>query len=435
MPPIRLRPRAGSFLSCLVLLSCLAVPAGAEMRGHGGPVRALAVTADGTRAISGSFDQSAILWSVEAGTADQVLRFHEGAVNAVAILPGGRFATGGEDGRIAVWQPGAAAPIRVFAEHAGPVVGLAVSPDGLALASASWDGTARLRPLAGGEVVAFEGHKGNVNAVAFLSDGRLVSAGYDATLRIWARPGEGDPPRIVTLPSPLNTVAVAPDGEIVAAGADATLRILRPDTTLRAELELAPNPIIAVALSPDGARIAAATIGGAVAIVERASARPVFNLVGPGLPVWSLAFRSEAELVTGGGDRLIRRWDMRNGAPIGSLAMARPHDELARFAGEPGAEVFRACAACHSLTPEGGNRAGPTLSGVFGRRIATAEGYRFSEALKKLDIVWNADTIARLFEVGPSRYTPGTKMPEQTVNSAADRAALVRFLEKATRTP
>ena len=95
--------------------------------------------------------------------------------------------------------------------------------------------------------------------------------------------------------------------------------------------------------------------------------------------------------------------------------------------------LFQACAACHTLTPDGGNRAGPTLHGVFGRRIATAPGYNFSPALKDLDIVWGRETIARLFEIGPSRYTPGTKMPEQTINNHADREALVRFLEKATR--
>ena len=78
------------------------------------------------------------------------------------------------------------------------------------------------------------------------------------------------------------------------------------------------------------------------------------------------------------------------------------------------------------------NRAGPSLHGVFGRRIATAPGYNFSEALKRLDIVWSAETIGKLFEIGPSRYTPGTKMPEQTIGSAEDRAALVRFLAKAT---
>jgi len=53
--------------------------------------------------------------------------------------------------------------------------------------------------------------------------------------------------------------------------------------------------------------------------------------------------------------------------------------------------------------------------------------------LRKLDIVWNAETISKLFEIGPSRYTPGTKMPEQVIISPDDRAALARFLEQATR--
>lgn len=425
------RPTA-PLLALTLLLCTLAGGAEAQLRGHGGPVRALSVTADGRGAVSGSFDQSAILWSIEEGTARQVLRVHEGAVNAVLALPDGGAVTGGEDGRIALWRPGGTRPAATFTEHQGPVVALALSPDGTRLASASWDGTARLRPLAGGEAQVFEGHKGNVNGVAFTRDGRLVTAGYDATLRIWPLDGS-DAVRIVTLPTPLNTVAVAPDGEIVAGGADSSVHLFSPDGAERAVIEIGPSPVIALALSPDGGRIAAATVAGAVAVIDRTSAKPLFNLVGPGLPVWSLAFRSDAELVTGGGDRLIRRWDMRTGEPIGMLAMARPHDDLAAYAGDRGAEVFRACAACHSLTPDGGNRAGPTLSGVFGRRIATAEGYNFSDALKKLDIVWNAETIAKLFEVGPARYTPGTKMPEQTVGSAADREALVRFLEKATQ--
>ena len=40
--------------------------------------------------------------------------------------------------------------------------------------------------------------------------------------------------------------------------------------------------------------------------------------------------------------------------------------------------------------------------------------------------------MSKLFEIGPMAYTPGTKMPEQTIGSAEDREALVKFLEKAT---
>jgi cytochrome c len=84
------------------------------------------------------------------------------------------------------------------------------------------------------------------------------------------------------------------------------------------------------------------------------------------------------------------------------------------------------------LRPDEGNRAGPTLAGIFGRRIATLAGYNFSAALKTLDIVWTPETVSRLFEIGPAAFTPGTKMPEQRIGSADDRAALVSFLKKAT---
>ena len=125
--------------------------------------------------------------------------------------------------------------------------------------------------------------------------------------------------------------------------------------------------------------------------------------------------------------------DVVSGEPIGHAVMGAPEDPLAEFAGDPGAEVFRACVACHTLHAEQGPRAGPTLDGIFGRKIATLPGYNFSEALKRLNIVWTPETVSKLFEVGPMTYTPGTKMPEQKIGSAQDRAALVRFLEKATK--
>jgi cytochrome c len=116
-----------------------------------------------------------------------------------------------------------------------------------------------------------------------------------------------------------------------------------------------------------------------------------------------------------------------------NVIVGTPADPLARFAGDPGAEVFRACVACHTLHEDEGARAGPTLAGIFGRKIATLPGYNFSAALRGLDIVWTPQTVAKLFEVGPMAYIPGTKMPEQLIGSAADRAALVAFLERTTK--
>ncbi len=420
----------------ICLLALIAVPAQAQLRGHGGPVRALALSRDGETAVSGSFDTSAIIWSLKTNTARQVLRFHDGAVNAVALLPDGRIATASADARIALWNAGETQPRTVLAGHTAPIVALAVSPDGKTLASASWDRTVRLWPLAGGTPRVLEGHQQNVNGVAYLPGGRgLVSVGYDATLRIWPLGGSTDAaPLIVTLPTPLNAVAVAPDGEIFCTGADGKVYVLSPAGDLRATIAAGETPIIALAISRDGALVAAAGVRGAVALIDRRKRAVIHTLVGPGLPVWSAAlFPDNRTLLTGGADRIIRRWNVVTGEPIGNVAVGGPADPLAAYAGDPGAAVFRACVACHTLKPDERPRAGPTLAGLFGRRIATLPGYNFSPALKKLDIVWTPQTVAKLFELGPATYTPGTKMPQQTINSAADRDALVKFLQKATR--
>jgi cytochrome c len=419
------------WLGAFMILALTASSAAAQLRGHGGPVRALAVSSDGERALSGSFDSTAILWSLKNDSAERVLRFHDGAVNAVAMLGTDRFATAGEDRRIAIWLVGADQPTKVLEGHEGPIAALAISPDGGWLASASWDHTVRVWPLRSGDVRVLTGHQDNVNGVAFLPDGRVVSAGYDATLRIWP-PDEGSP-AVVSLPSPLNSVAVAPDGEIATAGADGKVYFLSSTGERRAETVAQSSPIVALAISRDGNLVAAAGIRGSVAILDRSTHKLVRTLVGPGLPVWSVAFLPDNKtLLTGGTDRMIRRWDASTGDPIGAAALNEERDPLAAYAGDHGAEVFRACVACHTLRPDAGPRAGPTLARLFGRRIASLPGYNFSAALKQLDIVWTPETVAKLFEVGPAAYTPGTKMPEQRIGSAEDRKALVDFLERAT---
>ena len=420
-------------LAVMVLAVVMPLPVHAQLRGHGGPVRALAVSPDGAAALSGSFDTSAIRWSLKSNSADQVLRFHESAVNAVAIAPDGRLITGGEDGRVAVWKAGEAKPSTVFEGHTAPVVSLAVSPDGSTIASASWDRTVRLWPIGGGTARVLEGHNQNVNGVAFAPGGKsLVSASYDLTVRVW--PLDGHAPNITTLPSPLNAVAVARDGEIAVGSADGRIFFLAPNGDLRDETAAGETPIIAIAVANDGALVAAAGIRGSVAVIERTTRRVARMLVGPGLPVWSAAFLPDNRtLVTGGTDRMVRRWDATTGDHIGSVPVSGVDDPLAAYAGDRGAEVYRACIACHTLSPDDGNRAGPTLHGIFGRRIASLPGYNFSEPLKKMSIIWTPETVAKLFEIGPMAYTPGTKMPEQVIGSAEDRKALVEFLAKATK--
>lgn len=421
-----------------LLAAAFASPALAQpdLRGHGGPVRGLAISPDGAQAISGSFDESAIVWALARGRAQSILRAHDGSVNAVLALPGG-FVTGGEDGRIMVWKAGEDKPLLVTQAHHAPIAGLAANRDGTLIASAAWDSEARVGNAAtGAQVRRLKGHKDNVNAVAFLSDGRIATASYDATLRIW--PAGGGDPRIVEFDTPLNSLVVLPRDRLAAGGADGSVRFVSADGSPDGRVAVANTPVIALAASLDGHTLAAASPRGAVALIDTASLRVRQTLTGPGMPVWSLAFAPDGKtLFSGGGDRIVRRWNPQTGEHIGAVVAERPLDD---FAGLPdaaranvrGAQVFRACAVCHALRPGDDNRAGPTLHGVFGRRAGTAPGYNYSQTFQTLDLIWTPETVSRLFEVGPQTYTPGTKMPEQTVSNAKDRAALIEFLKAAT---
>lgn len=410
----------------LAVLACAGAPAqAAELRGHGGTVRALAVGPAGA-ALTGSFDNRAILWNLAEGTAARVLLHHEASVNAVAFLPGGRLATAGQAGDIALWDD-RAEPARVFAAHQGPVVALAVSPDGKALASAAWDGSARITMLEDGAQTVLSGHEGNVNGVAWLGRERLATVGYDGTLRFWSAAGVAGP--VVRLPVQLNALAVDGAGRLWAAGADGALRGFSENGAALAEISAGAAPLISLAVSPDGASLAAGSVDGRIVLVGPDAG--VAGHIETGAPVWALAFDpSGSELLAGGPDNVVRAWDAATGAALS----APPGPAIAGVLdGSRGAQVFRACAVCHSLDPDDGARAGPTLHEIFGRRIASVEGYDYSPALRDMTIVWTPQTVAALFERGPSRYTPGTKMPEQTIGSAEDRAALIDFLERATR--
>src|SRR5258708_12326652 len=115
--------RYASLCCCALVASWLPAigAANAQLRGHGGPVRALAVSPDGKILMSGSFDTSAIRWSIERSAAEDVLRFHDGAVNPVVLLKDGAAATGGDSSRLPTWHPPDPMPRPVPQAHPPPL--------------------------------------------------------------------------------------------------------------------------------------------------------------------------------------------------------------------------------------------------------------------------------------------------------------------------
>lgn len=53
------------------------------------------------------------------------------------------------------------------------------------------------------------------------------------------------------------------------------------------------------------------------------------------------------------------------------------------------------CAQCHNLKEGEGNKIGPNLHGLFGRKTGQVEGFSYSESNKSKGITWAEDTLVR----------------------------------------
>ena len=96
-----------------------------------------------------------------------------------------------------------------------------------------------------------------------------------------------------------------------------------------------------------------------------------------------------------------------------------------------GKRVFNKCKACHSLVA-GKRKIGPSLHGVFGRTSGTLAKFKFSPAMKKAKIVWDAKTMDE-YITKPRKLVPGTRMAFAGLKKKADRDNLIAYLMEATK--
>jgi cytochrome c len=100
-----------------------------------------------------------------------------------------------------------------------------------------------------------------------------------------------------------------------------------------------------------------------------------------------------------------------------------------------GEDVFKKCAICHTVDKGGPNMIGPNLYGVLGRKIASHEGYEYSDALKAKEGDWDYDKINHIIEA-PNTFAPGTKMALfQGLPDAKQRADVIAFLRTKNDNP
>jgi len=94
-----------------------------------------------------------------------------------------------------------------------------------------------------------------------------------------------------------------------------------------------------------------------------------------------------------------------------------------------GAKIFKKCATCHSADKGGGNKVGPNLFAVIGRKKAAIADFKYSEAMMKKGGSWTRDDL-NLFLTKPKDFVAGTKMGFAGLKKPQDRADVIMYLEK-----
>jgi cytochrome c len=92
---------------------------------------------------------------------------------------------------------------------------------------------------------------------------------------------------------------------------------------------------------------------------------------------------------------------------------------------EHGKQLFLTCVACHSEKPDA---LGPSLKGVFGRKAASLEDFRYSNPMKRANLVWD-DANLRAYIANPQETVKGNRMPFGGLNDPKDVEDVVAYVK------
>ncbi|MEM1162787.1 MAG: cytochrome C [Pseudomonadota bacterium] len=408
-----------------------------KLSGHGGPIKSVTVSADGDHVLTASFDYALIYWDVSTSEPEPLHRLigHGGAVNDAAFVPGRNAAVSvGDDGTLIMWDLGSGQPLGAVAGEPVKMLDVDVSPDGRFAAAGAWDGTARIYDLAVLSEIASLPHRANVNAVSYAPDGAtLYTASYDGEIAAWDMADYRLIRPIYGHGWGVNTIAQLDADRIAFGGLDGTFGVVEIESGTLRELAKSDRPIQTVRASTDGALVGYGDGTGQIAVYTTGSETLLERGTVTYGPVWDFDFVPGTQFTYHVGlDDFAALWRIspRDFEPIKAEL---PRRFQIRDTDDPGElEFLRKCSVCHTLTPDDGNRAGPTLYDLFGRMAGTLPGYTYSPALRDLGVVWTEETVAQLFDDGPDVMVPGTKMPIQRLKQVERRDDLIRFLKTAT---
>lgn len=251
----------------------------ATMKGHTGVVVSVAITPDGTRILSGSRDDSIRVWDVNTQEQVAVLKL-DGAGLSICPLPDNKRVLRGSTDGVALWSFDPA--VRIWREETdGYAQCVAIDKVAKRAISGHQHGTLHLWNLETGACLAtMQGHMDIVNSVQITPDGRFaVSGSKDGTVKIWNLDTWRCIGKLEGHQRAVHAVVISPDGTLIASTGfiDETVRLW--DWQSGGCVQVIKNAEhaspISVAFSPDGARLVVSTTSGTLYVYRLLNARPL----------------------------------------------------------------------------------------------------------------------------------------------------------------
>ncbi len=281
------------------------------LESRSGPIEAVAVMANESRAVSVSRDKFLQVWELNSGTELNVLKGHTQSVNAVAIGDG-YAVSASDDHTLRVWDLENGKRIYTLEEHTDKVLAVAATPDRRLVVSGSLDETLKVwDPEYGEELDTLEGHA--ASAVAITPDGRIVISGsLGGTLKVWDLEHRSELHTLEGHTSTVWAVAVTPDGRrAVSASGDQTIRVW--DSENGRELSTLTGhegKVWAVAVTPDGKRAISGSEDRTLKVWDLESGDLLHTLKEHTGTVWAVEVMGQRRVISASEDGTLRMWDI-----------------------------------------------------------------------------------------------------------------------------
>jgi WD40 repeat protein/tRNA A-37 threonylcarbamoyl transferase component Bud32 len=285
-----------------------------ELKGHSSLVRSVAVSADGGRIVTGSHDKTARVWDGRTGQSLLELKGHTKEVTSVAMsADGSRIVTASFDNTARVWDGRTGQSLRAYRGINLGVTWVAISADGSRIVTGSMkDMTVRVFDWHTQKHIKLNGHTAGITSVAVSADGgRIITASFDNSVRVWeGRTGQS----LLELKVRTACVAVSADGSRVITGSGAARVWDGRSGQSLLELQGHSNGVHNLAVSADGGRIVTVADEKTALVWDGRMGKGPFDLKGHTEFVRSVALSADGgRIATGSADHTARVWNSRTG--------------------------------------------------------------------------------------------------------------------------